>query len=80
MSKETYEALDAAIRAHTADETEGDYAVDWIVCIAAAHASAVGGTNYGYNLSGGYKQYMPTHRVIGLLELTKDLVLGDDDD
>lgn len=80
MSKETYDALDAAIRAHTADETDGDYAVDWVVCIAAVHSGSTGGTNYGYNLSGGYKENMPSHRVIGLLDFTRHLILTEDDD
>lgn len=77
MSEETYEALERAVMAHTADETGGDLAVDWVVCVSAANATDQHGTTYGYTAFGGYEQHVPVHRMTGLLDIIKEQITRD---
>lgn len=48
MSDETYEALEAAIRAHVAEETNGGYLTAWTLAAAAASVTDSGETHYSY--------------------------------
>lgn len=48
MSKETYAALEEALRAHVADESEGGYLTHWTLAAAAARPESPDSTSYIY--------------------------------
>jgi hypothetical protein len=48
MSVDTYRAVEDAIRAHVADETEGGYLTAWTLACAAVSPSDANATSYVY--------------------------------
>lgn len=62
MSRETFEALEAALAAHIADETPGLYVSDFVAVVASSSPEASDETNYTYLSSFG-----PLHTKLGLL-------------
>ena len=76
MSAETREAITDALRAHAADEWDGDLIVDWVV--TAATIDAEGGYAHGTVYS---RDPAPTYVVRGLLgEALAHLDEEDEDD
>lgn len=48
MSDQTYEAVEAALRAHVADETDGGYLAAWTIAAAAVSVADSTETHYVY--------------------------------
>ena len=75
MSTQTREALDAAIRAHAAEEWEGDYVVDWTIVAATLDSENL--TGIGLINS---RDPMPAYITKGLLiEGLDDIRAGEHD-
>ncbi|SNR33049.1 hypothetical protein [Blastococcus mobilis] len=78
MSQETTDALEAAVRAHVADEGEGAYLTDWVLIAAGAMPEDPHSTTYITESSDG-----PIHHRTGLvryLACRTDQLLTDDED
>lgn len=62
MSKETFEAMDAAIRAHIVADTDGEaFPTGWILAYAGVAASTSEGSRLGY-----IDSKLPLHEAWGL--------------
>jgi hypothetical protein len=61
VSDSTYAALEEALRAHVADETDGGYLVHWTLAAAAARPDDSDSTEYVYANHDG-----PPHEWLGL--------------
>lgn len=78
MSEKTYHLLEDALRAHLADENEGEPDViltDWYVIAAAEVAAAERGTTYFHIAS-----ETPLHSLYGLVAHAHRRLLQDDSD
>ncbi|WP_127572776.1 hypothetical protein [Georgenia faecalis] len=70
MSKTTLDALDAAVRAHLADENPGQYVTGWALTTATTTESD-DATDYDTECPAA----QPAHVTLGLLDIGKTLVL-----
>lgn len=78
MSAETKAALDAALTAHIADQTEGDLVTDWALVAATSTLENIGTGRTGYYIESNDNQ--PVHVMAGLFRYAGEHVLWDDDD
>lgn len=66
MSKETYEALETALRAHVADEANGAYLTGWSLTAAGVSSTDPNATEYIYANHDG-----PPHEWLGLQQMAR---------
>lgn len=72
MSKQTLEALDAAIRAHAKDADEDDsMVIDWVIGYATIDHDECFGVSYATPPAS------TPHATVGLIDLTNQLVITD---
>lgn len=65
MSKETFDAMAAAIEAHVADESDGGFVSEFIVVAHSAHPERAMESQYHYSASAD----TPPHRLWGLVNM-----------
>lgn len=75
MSAATAQAIDAAVRAHIADEADGQLAVGWALVVARTNVR-----DDGHDYVVEAPEWQPAHHTIGLLRLGTDMALQGDVD
>lgn len=64
MSKETYEAVEAALKAHMADEHDGAFLTQWVIAAHAIDSTEANASYYEYFNHDG-----PPHEWMGLVSM-----------
>lgn len=64
MSKETYEAVQEALKAHMADEYHGAYLIHWVLAAHAVDSADPNASYYAY-----FNHEGPPHEWMGLVTM-----------
>lgn len=78
MSDQTKAALEAALTAHIADQTDGDIVTDWALVAATSSLENIGSGRTAYFIEANTNQ--PVHVMAGLFRYASDHVIWDTDD
>jgi len=78
VSAATKAALEEALAAHIADETDGDLPTDWAMVVATSSLENIGTGRTGYWIEANDNQ--PIHITTGLFRYAGEHVIWDDDD
>lgn len=78
MSADTKQALESALAAHLADETDGEIITDWALVAACTRMEDIGSAITRYWCEGNTNQ--PVHGTIGLLRYGSEHATFDDDE
>lgn len=79
MSAATKAALEEALTAHIADQTDGDLVTDWALVAATSTLDNIGTGRTSYFIEANTNQ--PVHVMAGLFRYASEHVIwGDDDD
>lgn len=75
MSQQTWQAIEDAVRAHVADESDGGFLTAWVM--AAANADPANPRSFGYTYA---NSETPRHEIVGLLDMAHTKIATEDED
>ncbi|MFN4000879.1 hypothetical protein [Microcella sp.] len=78
MSDKTKAALEAALSAHIADQTDGDIVTDWALVAATSSIESIGTGRTAYFIEANTNQ--PVHVMAGLFRYASEHVIWYTDD